>query len=302
VPDRAYHARTVPHARLPARDVVTRLLPPRADEIAVECHGTRIRVRSSCPELLDGIKAGLPPGAKLTERTRAHVFYRVLDTTGDDGEAFTVLATRHGRDEGGRIATCDDVTSAIEAVLQDLEFRVALHAPEHVFIHAGAVEWEGRAIIVPGTSHSGKSTLTAALVSAGAHYLSDEFAVLDQAGLVIPFPRPMQLREGNGVRRVRVEGATLSERYAVPLGVVAFTWYERASRWQPQPMTSGRTALALLENAVIARTRSKLAMTRIARALEHGGEGLRGPRGEAHETARAILDWASRRWRGSDPQ
>jgi hypothetical protein len=279
---------------------VTPLLPPRADEIAVECHGTRIRVRSASPELLDGIIAGLPPGARLTERTRAHVLYRVLATTGDHGEEFTVLATRHGRDEGGRIATCDDVTSAIEAVLQDLEFRIALHAPEHVFIHAGTVEWEGRAIIVPGTSHSGKSTLTAALVSAGAHYLSDEFAVLNEAGLVIPFPRPMQLREGNGVRRVRVDGVNISDRDPVALGVVAFTWYERGSRWRPQPMTSGRTALALLENAVIARTRSRLAMSTIARALEHGGEGLRGPRGEADETASAILDWASRRWRGSD--
>src|SRR5262249_57961124 len=49
----------------------------------------------------------------------------------------------------------------------------------------------GLAIVVPGRSHTGKSTLVAELVRRGATYWSDEFAVLDDAGRVHPYRRPL---------------------------------------------------------------------------------------------------------------
>src|ERR687894_479249 len=45
----------------------------------------------------------------------------------------------------------------------------------------------GRALVRPGPSLSGKTTLVAALVRSGAAYLSDEFAVLDPEGRVHPY-------------------------------------------------------------------------------------------------------------------
>ena len=62
--------------------------------------------------------------------------------------------------------------------------HVAEHAPEYVFLHAGVVAWEDRALLLPGQSHAGKSTLVAELVRAGATYYSDEFALLDSQGRV----------------------------------------------------------------------------------------------------------------------
>ena len=65
--------------------------------------------------------------------------------------------------------------------------HLAERARNRIFIHAGVVGWQGRAIVIPGRSFSGKSTLVAALLQAGATYYSDEFAVLDGRGYVHPF-------------------------------------------------------------------------------------------------------------------
>ena len=72
---------------------------------------------------------------------------------------------------------------------------VAEFAPKNVFIHAGSVGWRGRAIILPGNSHFGKTTLVAELARSGAEYYSDEYAIIDEAGLVHPFARKLTMRE-----------------------------------------------------------------------------------------------------------
>jgi predicted ATPase len=46
---------------------------------------------------------------------------------------------------------------------------VATEAPRRVFVHAGVVGWKGQAILVPGRSYSGKTTLIAALMKAGGN-------------------------------------------------------------------------------------------------------------------------------------
>ena len=64
-----------------------------------------------------------------------------------------------------------------------------------MFVHAGVVAVDGRALLLPGGSFTGKTTLVAALLRAGAQYGSDEYAVLDEAGLVLPaYPRPLSIR------------------------------------------------------------------------------------------------------------
>jgi hypothetical protein len=65
--------------------------------------------------------------------------------------------------------------------------HIALHAPEHVFVQAGVVGVGERAMVLPGKSFAGKTTLVAALVRAGAEYWSDEYAVLDANGDVHPY-------------------------------------------------------------------------------------------------------------------
>src|SRR4051794_10145241 len=61
-----------------------------------------------------------------------------------------------------------------------LKMLVAEYAREVVFVHAGVIGWKGKAILFPADSHQGKSTLTASLISRGAVYFSDDYAVIDR--------------------------------------------------------------------------------------------------------------------------
>jgi len=53
-----------------------------------------------------------------------------------------------------------------------------------LLLHAGAVERDGRVLLLPATPGSGKSTLTAALSLSGWRLLSDEFGAFDPAAQV----------------------------------------------------------------------------------------------------------------------
>ncbi len=72
---------------------------------------------------------------------------------------------------------------------------VANHAHQHVITHAAVVARDDRAVILPGTPGSGKSTLCAALIHRGWRLLSDELALTSPADLSLsPLPRPVSLK------------------------------------------------------------------------------------------------------------
>ncbi len=99
-----------------------------------------------------------------------------------------------------------DLEQVMRALESDLQITVALNAKNRLFVHAGVVGWRSQAILIPGRTFSGKSTLVEALVRAGATYYSDEFAVLDSKGRVHPYTRPLSLRENDAkARRVAAE-------------------------------------------------------------------------------------------------
>src|SRR6185503_15266327 len=103
-----------------------------------------------------------------------------------------------------RSRSFEDVLNALESHVQ---LTVAEFAPRRIFVHAGVVGWKDRAILIPGVSHSGKTTLVDLLIRAGATYYSDEYAVLDARGRVHPFPRALGIRFPNSgeSRKVRAE-------------------------------------------------------------------------------------------------
>src|SRR6266571_635115 len=87
-----------------------------------------------------------------------------------------------------------NLEQALEQTEVELRKLVADLSRREIFVHAGVVEWRGRAIVIPGKTFTGKSSLTAAFVRAGARYLSDEYALIDAEGRVRPYPKPLSLR------------------------------------------------------------------------------------------------------------
>ncbi|WP_181901555.1 HprK-related kinase A [Thalassotalea euphylliae] len=76
-----------------------------------------------------------------------------------------------------------------------MNWCIAQHDQEQLTIHAGVLERDGVAVILPAASGSGKSTLTAILVQQGWRLLSDEMTLVDLENLAItPIARPISLK------------------------------------------------------------------------------------------------------------
>ncbi len=175
----------------------------------------------------------------------------------------------------------------------DVQANLALRSPWRVFIHAGVVGWKGRAIVIPGHSESGKTTLTRTLVEAGATLYSDEFAVLDRKGRVHPYPLPLRVREGGGPRSRRVSAEDLGGRAGtrpLPVGLILATRFDPGATGILRRISPGRAALALLAHANQARTRTGRVLETVRRAAEEA-LALQGPRGEAEKTMDRILSF-----------
>jgi len=65
---------------------------------------------------------------------------------------------------------------------------------QYLVLHAAVVARDGRALILPAPSGSGKSTLCAALALSGWRLLSDELALIDSNGRIVPLPRPVSVK------------------------------------------------------------------------------------------------------------
>jgi hypothetical protein len=96
--------------------------------------------------------------------------------------------------DGRRQWTGTDPAVLLDDLRSDLTQRVLAATPDHLLLHAGAVERSGRVVLVGGDSGRGKSTLAAALVQHGFAYATDEVAIIDPSTFeVLPYPKALDL-------------------------------------------------------------------------------------------------------------
>lgn len=263
---------------------VLELEPFEADVIPFEAFGVRMLLVTDRREVSERMRATLPPAWRPCESRDVDEPAHRLLLLGDDRGTYGLYA--------GAAALVERVPLelALETLDSTIRSRVALSAADWIFVHAGVVAHEGRALLIPGRSFSGKTTLVAALVRAGATYYSDEFAPLDSAGLVHPYAKPLSLRGAGGLQtdhRVESLGGTAGDG-AVPVRAVVVTTHRPGSTWRPKRMSSAAGALALLANTVPARDRPADALRAITSAVD-GAILLEGDRGEADEVAPLLL-------------
>lgn len=181
---------------------------------------------------------------------------------------------------------------AIRLYEWSLRNHIAATAPDHVFVHAGVVARDGKAIVIPGPSFSGKSTLVAAMVGAGATYFSDEYAVFDASGLVHPYPKHISIRtEGVPAKRTNQHPHSLGAAIATdpaPVGLVLVTQYRRAAQWHPVALTPAQSTLELMKHSFAAEARAPKTIATLAAAVERA-VALKGDRGDADAIAASLL-------------
>jgi hypothetical protein len=252
-------------------------------------YGRRIGVRVNDLRVLPQVLELLPPGRTASSSPFVRRLYSIF--VGGNGARAGVRRLHLAYADSLRIARTSELTTALDAFDSDLRLHVAERARGRVFVHAGVVGWRGRAIVIAGRSFSGKSSLVAALVRAGATYYSDEYAVFDERGRVHPFLSPLSLRGKDAERPTRHGAESLGRPPGgkpLRVGLVAVSEYRPGARWRPRHLTPGQGILALLANTVPARERPAAALAALQQAVANAPV-LKGKRGEAAEVADLLL-------------
>ena len=208
----------------------------------------RFGLRTNNPAALAQAAASLPLGWQATPTGEVDILYSLR---------LAPPSPRQGR-RNYHLLYCGSALLARTLELPPLlttfgkhaELLTAFRAQDCLFVHAGVVGWQGRAILIPGRSMTGKTTLVKALVEAGATYYSDEFAVLDKSGRVQPYPVPLSIRGNNGQSGCKTPVESLGGQAGVeplPMGLVVVTEYQSKATWRPRKLSPGPALLALME-------------------------------------------------------
>lgn len=256
---------------------------------SVRVYGVKIGIRLNRPEWLDRVWRHLPHGCKVIQSAVVDRVYSII-IGGEGGHPSSRRSSLLYGDQIRLLRTLN-VDEVFDRLESDLRLFVAELAHDRVFVHAGVVAWEGKAIVIPGRSFSGKSTLVAELLRAGATYYSDEYAVFDRRGRVHPFPKDLEMRVSDDWQQTRHAVASFGGRTGVkpiPVGKILVTRYRTGGRWRPRQLSQGKAVLALLANTVSARRHPERALATLQKVVAEA-RTFHGARGEAKQLIPLIL-------------
>ncbi len=175
-----------------------------------------------------------------------------------------------------------------------IRMTVGEHSKDYVFLHAGVVGWKGKAIVIPGSSFSGKTTLVAEFVRRGALYYSDDFTVLDKNGYVHPFPRKLSLRgiidDYRQLDFAVEELGGMRGTEPIPVGIVLLTKYKKKAKPKLKEVSSGEGMMAGLENSLSVRQNPARVLKVLRKALNKA-RIYKSPRNEAGEFVDICFDF-----------
>ncbi|MCA1626063.1 MAG: hypothetical protein LC768_16440 [Acidobacteria bacterium] len=260
-------------------------------EIQIEVYGVKICIKSNRKSFFEEIKKQLYKTIPVKFETVAdqiseYIFY--LNAVENNLYEFCVNDENLGKATKATI---------LEVFDSKLRITIAEFAVSKVFLHAGVVEWKGKAIIIPANSLQGKTTLVTELVKKGALYYSDEYAVIDENGFVHPFPKMLSLR-GIVDKHTQVDyavetlgGRAGSER--IPVGLFLLTGFElgwKPKRWKPKFLTAGQGILEIIPHVISIRNNTKFAIKTLNKVAKRAII-VKSKRGEAKEFADLLINF-----------
>ncbi len=260
-----------------------------AEGFSFTSFGAKIGVRANKLGFVQSLAHLLPPGWQSSDESTVERLYSFVVGGQDPRRNVRLLNLVYG--DAGRLARNRDLEPILHAFDTDMRLSVGILARRRVFVHAGVVGWKGRAIIMPGRTMTGKTSLVAALLRLGAEYYSDEYAVLDLKGRVHPFAKPLSIRQPGGLPGARLPAEAFGARTgskALPIAVILDTHFRDGSRWRPKTVSRSMGVLSLLGNTITARLRPARNMPVLRQAVSNAVI-LKGVRGDAETTARDLL-------------
>jgi hypothetical protein len=180
--------------------------------------------------------------------------------------------------------------SLVPPLIRVLDEAVIQRLTSLYVVHAGAVVFDERALLLPGITHAGKSSLVAELLRRGATYFSDEFALIDSEGRVHSYPRPLLLRNGSAEQYPVLPGECNASvgKTPAPVGWILSLQYQPVGDWTVEDVSQSEGLLTLLRNTphLVAESPHLLGAFRCAVA---GASCYAGRRAEAVHAADQIL-------------
>jgi hypothetical protein len=257
-----------------------------AGELYFEAYGVTIGVEVSDARAVEKIKLLLP-------------FYsQSLDAPTNVEHKFKLIWNVAGTAEDALYQNEELIVQRVDTdrllALLDTFFRmtIAENAPGHIFIHAGVVGIENKAIIFPAKSYSGKTTIVAELLKHGAEYFSDEYAVIDGEGFVNPYPKPLSMRKPGEIDQIDRSVESLGGRQAVkrlPIGRVIVTEFVPGAEWKPEILTPGQGVMELIPHSLAIKFNPKFTL-RVLNFICNRAIITKSQRGDVSQFARLILN------------
>jgi hypothetical protein len=258
---------------------------------AISCHGLNIGFRASRDDLFRGLADVFPPGSCDCDADVDILYSLDVDCYGTQYTASAGFA-RNALDSLGasRRIVASNLGGMLKLLRLHLQHTVAELAAGRVFVHAAAIAWRDRLLLFPGRSRSGKSVLAREFIRAGAVYFSDEFAAVDEKGMVHPFARPILLRSDCGkVAYDPGEHGHPVGAAASPAGLIVITRYARHGVFRPTPVPPGQALLYLARNTVSLRSNPGYVL-RILTRLVSSARAVKSARGEASDAVAVLLN------------
>lgn len=233
--------------------VRTRIVTFAGTTVAVEYSGQR------STEVIEFVFGCLPPARPTTPVTAD------LRLTEDPESGVLSLS------QGGAVCCVDHSAGAIASWLLHATCRQLIASGPRVdglLLHAAALAWRGRGLVLPGATGSGKSTLAAFLMHRGFEFLTDELAHVPSGsdrleGFTVPFKikqKGVDALEGHvpltphstlvGVHDVLVPPGELGCVAPVPLSAIVFPHHQRDDAFRLEPLSPAQTALRLMTSLV----------------------------------------------------
>jgi hypothetical protein len=268
------------------------------------------RVRSDLPDVARLLPQLLDAFGDRPERVVRS--YELTRETGSDPNPFVV---RLGGKVAFRTAT---PLGVIDEVLWHVN-REALGRPTgYLAVHASAAARGDRAVVLPASQDSGKSTTVAGLVRSGGYaYLTDEGALFELGtGSLHPYPKPLWLSpesvvalgdlrerilpEYRGLHRTRTyvraqDLDSLPAPVAARVAVVVSPRFIPGARTTLDPLSRAETLMCLAQNAFNLRERGHRGLETL-QAVMGSASGYRlvfGKLDEAVRTIDGLLDHVS---------
>lgn len=262
-------------------------------QIYICSFGVKIEIKYDCAlftesELIESLHKTLPNGFEIIGNEQITHHFDVFTRYRNEELLFVI----HKEKEHLVAArTREDILDCLESKVR---LTVAEFAVGKVFLHAGVVGWKGKALVLPGNSFHGKTTLVAELVKKGAEYFSDEYAVLDEYGFVHPFPKMLSMRGIiDKIQQLDVPVERFGGKAAqkpLEVGLILLTEFEKEAIWNPVVMSPGEGVLEILSHTIPIRYKPEFSL-KVLNKITNRATITKTRRGEASVFADLILDF-----------